>query len=67
MVDYAALGDHKGDDGRLGVPAMSFRRRHHAENLQTNIEVFLRLSNDIWDRSTIKTCSARRGLLGRPS
>jgi len=50
IVDYAALGDYKGDDGRLKVSRyVIFDGGITHENLQTNIEVFLRLSNDIWD------------------
>ena len=51
MVDYAALGDYKGDDGRLKVSRyVIFDGGITHENLQTNIEVFLRLSNAIWDK-----------------
>ena len=51
MVDYAALGDYKGGDGRLKVSRyIIFDGGITNENLQANIEVFLRLSNDIWDK-----------------
>jgi hypothetical protein len=51
MVDYAALGDYKGDDGRLKVSRyIIFDHGITHENLQTNIEVFLNLSNQIWDK-----------------
>ena len=51
MVDYAALGDYKGDDGRLKVSRyVIFDGGITHENLQTNIEVFLALSNQIWDK-----------------
>jgi hypothetical protein len=49
-VDYAALGDYKGDDGNLKISRyVIFDHGIARENLQVNIEVFLRLSNDIWD------------------
>jgi hypothetical protein len=51
MIDYAALGDYKGDDGRFKVSRyVIFDGGITHENLKTNLEVFLRLSNDIWDK-----------------
>jgi hypothetical protein len=51
MIDYAALGDYKGDDGRFKVSRyIIFDGGITHENLQTNIEVFLNLSNQIWDK-----------------
>lgn len=49
-VDYAALSDYKGDDGRLKISRyIIFDNGITRENLQVNIEVFARLSNKIWD------------------
>lgn len=50
-VNYAALADYKGDDGRLKIARyVIFDNGITRENLQVNAEVFLRLSNDIWDK-----------------
>ncbi len=50
-IDYAALGDYKGSDGRLKVARyVIFDGGITRENLQTNIKVFLALSNEIWDK-----------------
>jgi len=50
MIDYASLSDYKGDDERLKISRyVIFDGGITRENLQVNIEVFLRLSNDVWD------------------
>lgn len=49
-IDYAALADYKGDDERLKIARyIIFDHGITRENLQANIEVFLRLSNQVWD------------------
>ncbi|HEV7691437.1 MAG TPA: hypothetical protein VGO52_11460 [Hyphomonadaceae bacterium] len=51
MIDFAALGDYKGDDGRFKVSRyVIFDGGITHENLQSNLEVFLALSNQIWDK-----------------
>lgn len=51
MIDYASLGDYKGDDGRFKLSRyVIFDGGITHENLQVNIEVFLRLSNEVWDK-----------------
>ena len=50
QIDYAALSDYKGDDGRFKVSRyIIFDNGITRENLQVNLEVFMRLSNNIWD------------------
>jgi len=50
QIDYASLADYKGDDERLKIARyVIFDNGITRENLQANIEVFLRLSNKIWD------------------
>ncbi|MFT3723606.1 MAG: hypothetical protein QM773_08485 [Hyphomonadaceae bacterium] len=49
-VDYAALADYRGDDGRLKVSRyIIFDGGISHANLQANLDVFTRLTDNIWD------------------
>lgn len=50
MVDYAALADYKGADGNVKVSRyVIFDHGITQANFKSNIEVFLSLSNKVWD------------------
>jgi hypothetical protein len=50
-IDYAALADYKGDDGKFKVSRyVIFDNGITRGNLRTNIEVFMNISNEIWDK-----------------
>jgi hypothetical protein len=50
LVDYAALADYKGGDGNLKVSRyVIFDHGITQANFKSNIEVFLSLSNKVWD------------------
>jgi len=49
-IDYAAVADYKGDDGRLKLSRyVIFDNGITAANLKVNLEVFLNISEDVWD------------------
>lgn len=49
-VDYAALADYRGDDGRLKVSRyLIFDGGISHDNLQANLEVYTRLTDKIWE------------------
>jgi hypothetical protein len=49
-VDYAALADYRGDDGKLKISRyIIFDGGISHDNLQANLEVFTRLTDKIWD------------------
>lgn len=50
LVDYAALADYKGADGNVKVSRyVIFDHGITQANFKSNIEVFLNLSNKVWD------------------
>jgi hypothetical protein len=51
QIDYAALADYKGSDGDVKVSRyVIFDNGITPANFKTNIEVFLSISDDIWDK-----------------
>lgn len=51
LVDYAAVSDYKGSDGNLKLSRyVIFDNGITPANLKVNIEVFLSLSNQAWDK-----------------
>lgn len=51
LIDYAALSDYKGSDGNLKLSRyVIFDNDITPANLKTNIEVFLGLANQAWDK-----------------
>jgi hypothetical protein len=49
-IDYAAVADYAGDDGRLKLSRyVIFDNGITAANLKVNLEVFLNISEDVWD------------------
>jgi hypothetical protein len=51
MIDFAAVGDYVADDGRVKISRyMIFDGGVSEENLLTNIDVFISLSNQVWDK-----------------
>jgi hypothetical protein len=50
LIDYAALADYKGSDGNVKVSRyVIFDNGITPANFKTNIEVFISLSDKIWD------------------
>ena len=51
MVDYAAVADYKGTDGNLKLSRyVIFDHGITPANFKTNIEVFLNIADDVWDK-----------------
>ena len=49
-IDYAAVADYAGEDGRLKLSRyVIFDNGITAANLKVNLEVFLNISGDVWD------------------
>jgi hypothetical protein len=50
LIDYAAIADYKGSDGDLKISRyVIFDNGITPANLKVNIEVFLSISNKVWD------------------
>lgn len=50
LIDYAAVSDYKGSDGDLKISRyVIFDNGITPANLKVNIEVFLSISNKVWD------------------
>ena len=51
MVDFAAVSDYKGTDGNVKISRyIIFDNGITPANLKVNIEVFLSLTNQVWDK-----------------
>lgn len=51
MIDYAALADYKGTDGNVKLSRyVIFDHGITPANFKTNIEVFLSISDKVWDK-----------------
>jgi hypothetical protein len=51
LIDYAALADYKGSNGDLKLSRyIIFDNGITPANLKVNLEVFLSISNKVWDR-----------------
>jgi hypothetical protein len=50
LIDYAAVADYKGSDGNLKLSRyVIFDNGITPANLKVNLEVFLNISNKVWD------------------
>ena len=51
LIDYAALADYKGVDGNVKLSRyVIFDHGITPANFKTNIEVFLSISDKVWDK-----------------